>query len=163
MLETLIASMCSEDTEPMHPTESVWLSGQQIITNAAPQLKGCSQFHLRVLEHRNQFGPGLCECWPRPLLITAAKLVSPVLSELVKQWNFRKVDWNNYNLFTNKAMQSLKSFSTTNVEETYQDFCSAIIKVAKRSIPRSCRNNYITCGISNVRVFIRPSWILPMG
>ena len=81
----------------------------------------------------------------RPSLTTAVKLVAPVLSEPMKRWNFRKADWNNYSLFTNKATQSLTSSSITNVEEAYQDLCSAVIKAAKRSILCSHRNNYIPC------------------
>ena len=99
----------------------------------------------------------------RPSLITAAKLVAPVPSEPIKQWNFRKADWNHYSLLTNEAMQSLTSSSTTNVEEACQDFCSAIIEAAKRSIPHGRRNSYIPCWIKSVRVFIAPSWTPPTG
>ena len=45
----------------------------------------------------------------RPSIITAAKHVAPVLSELVKRWNFCKADWNYYSLLTNEALESLTS------------------------------------------------------
>ena len=81
----------------------------------------------------------------RPSLNIAAKLMDPIPSGPVKRWNFHKADRNHYRVLANEAMQTSTSSNTTNVEETYKDFCSAIIKAAKISIPQGCRNNYIPC------------------
>ena len=99
----------------------------------------------------------------RPSFITAAKLMAPVPSEPVKRWNFCKVDWNHYSLLTNEATQNLTSSSTANVEEAYQDFCSALSKQPKGPSHVVAKTTTYCVGIRSVAVFISPSWMPPTG
>ncbi|XP_076804489.1 uncharacterized protein LOC143448565 [Clavelina lepadiformis] len=73
------------------------------------------------------------------------RTILPVPSEPYKRWNFRKANWELYSLTTNELAQDLPPPDTGLVDEAYQDFCSAIVKPAKRSIPRGRRNNYRPC------------------
>ena len=122
---------------------------QPVSPPGAGTLEPIRTWPLRVPDQTTGSLTDVCLKFPqsqhRPSLITAAKLMAPIPSKPVKQCNLCKVDWKHYNLLTNEATQSLISSSTTNVEEAYQDFCSALIKVAKRSIPQDRRNNYILC------------------
>ena len=54
----------------------------------------------------------------RPWLITPPRLSLPVQERPVKQWNFRKA---NYNSLTNKLARNLPSPDSTNVDQAYQD------------------------------------------
>ena len=137
-----------------------WAANDYLMLNSVPQPKGTASFTSGtgtnldlafVSAGPDNRLPGRCVLEKFPWsqnqcsLITAANLMAPVPSEPVKQWKFHKADWNHYSLLTNEATQGLASSSITNVEEAYQDFRSAIIKAAKRSIPYSRINNYILC------------------
>ena len=63
----------------------------------------------------------------------------------VKRWNFRKAKWNHYIALTNKFAKTLLPPDSLDVDAAYQDFCNTIKKVAKKTIPRGYRNNYIPC------------------
>ena len=82
----------------------------------------------------------------RPLLITFAKLMAQAPNEPVKQWNFHKADWNYYSLLTN---------------ETYEDFCSTIIKVTKDPSHAVAGTTTYHVVMRSVKVFIAPSWMPP--
>ena len=99
----------------------------------------------------------------RPSLITAPKLVAPIPSAPVKRWNFRKADWNQYCLLTNKSTRELPPPDTTNVDEAYQDFCNTIISAAKVTIPRGRRTNYTPCWDAESESLYRSYLSAPLG
>ena len=145
-----------------NPTE--WLSGQQIITLCCSTTQ-----RVQPVSPPGAGTPEPIRTWP--LLVpdqTTGSLtdvclksflglnIDPRSSLLQNSWpQYRVNQWSNGTSARltgitiasspKKATQSLTSSSTTNVEEACQDFCSALIKVAKRSIPRGHRNNYIPC------------------
>ena len=49
----------------------------------------------------------------RPSLITPVPLVAPTTSKPVRQWNFRKADWDKFKLLTNKATRTLPALDNT--------------------------------------------------
>ena len=63
----------------------------------------------------------------------------------VKRWNFRKAEWSHYIALTNKFAKALLPPDSLDVVAAYQDFCNTIEKVAKKTIQRGYRNNYIPC------------------
>ena len=63
----------------------------------------------------------------------------------VKRRNFRKAKWSHYIALTNKFAKILLPPDSLDVDAAYQDFCNTIKKPAKKTIPRSYRNNYIPC------------------
>ena len=80
-----------------------------------------------------------------PTLTTAdygLKNLTPVPSEQYKCWNFRKANWELYNLITNKFSQELLLPDTSSVDMAYENFCSTIFAAAEISIPRGCWNNF---------------------
>ena len=78
----------------------------------------------------------------RPLLIMVSKNLTPVPSEPYRRWNFRKANWEQYSLITNKLSQDLLPPDTSSVDEAYEDFCSTIFAAAEISITRGRKNNY---------------------
>ena len=77
-----------------------------------------------------------------PSLIVPRTLALSVPSKSLKQWNFRKANWNHYNTLTNKLAKILLPPDPPDVNLAYQDFCNVIRTAAKNSIP-SCRNKYM--------------------
>ena len=63
----------------------------------------------------------------------------------VKRLNFRKAKWSHYIALTNKFAKTLLPPDSLDVDAAYQDFCNTVKKVAKKTIPRGYRNNYIPC------------------
>ena len=179
MLVISIACKCSGDTEPF--TNGVcfveWAANNNLMLLDNP--KGAVSFTSRLWSTRTNWNLALVNarldsrlpdrCVPeklpqsryRPLLITAAKFVAPVLSEPVKRWNFCKVVWNHYSLLTNDVTQSLTSSNTTNIEEAYEDFCSDLIKGPKDTSHAVTETATYRVEIRSVRIFITPSWISP--
>ena len=49
----------------------------------------------------------------RPSLITPIPLVAPTSSKLVRQWNFRKANWDKFKLLTIKATQTPPALDNT--------------------------------------------------
>ncbi|KAJ8411107.1 hypothetical protein AAFF_G00181420 [Aldrovandia affinis] len=58
---------------------------------------------------------------------------------------FPKGQLETFRLLTNKSTRHLPSPNTNSVDEAYQDFCSVLVKAAKKSIPRGRRNSYKPC------------------
>ena len=63
----------------------------------------------------------------------------------VKRWNFRKAKCSHYIALTNKFAKTLLPPDSLDVDAAYQDFCNINKKVAKKTVPRVYRNNYIPC------------------
>ena len=75
----------------------------------------------------------------------------------VKQWNFHKAKWSHYIALTNKFAKTLLPPDSLDVDAAYQDFCNAIKKAAKKTIPRRYRNNCIfRVGMQSVNPSIKP-------
>ena len=79
----------------------------------------------------------------RPSLITPTRFATAVSSMPVKRWNFLKAKWSHYIALTNKFAKTLLLPDLLDVDAACQDFCNTIKKVAKKTIPRGYRNNYI--------------------
>ena len=77
-------------------------------------------------------------------LITIPRFAMAVPSMPVKRRNFLKAKWSHYIALTNKFAKTLLPSDSLNVDAAYQNFCNIIKKVAKKTIPRKYRNNYIT-------------------
>ncbi|KAJ8387233.1 hypothetical protein AAFF_G00159520 [Aldrovandia affinis] len=73
-------------------------------------------------------------------------------SEPVKRWNFRKANWKCFRLLTNKSTRHLPSPNTNSVDQAYQDFCSVLVKAAKKSIPRTCYSPVVKTRSEETRV-----------
>ena len=73
-------------------------------------------------------------------------------------------NWNHYNFLTYNATQSLTSSSTSNVEETGKDFCSALLSKWLRDPSHTiAETTTYHIRIKSVWVFIEPSWKPPTG
>ena len=66
-------------------------------------------------------------------------------SKLVRQWNFRKADWDKFNPLTNKATPTLPPLDNTDLDTAYKEFCSVLTNAARQSVPRGYQKNYIPC------------------
>ena len=80
-----------------------------------------------------------------PSLITPVPLVASTSSKPVRQWNFRKADWDKFKLLTNKATRILPPLDNTGLDIAYKAFCSMLTNAAKQSVPRGYQKNYIPC------------------
>jgi len=49
-----------------------------------------------------------------------------VPSKSYKRWNFRKANWDQYNLITDRLAKQLQPPTTSNVDRAYQDFYNLI-------------------------------------
>ena len=78
-------------------------------------------------------------------LIIPPRFAMTMPSMPVKRWNFRKAKWSHYIALTNKFAKTLLPRDSLDVDAAYQDFCNTTRKIAKKTIPRGYRNNYIPC------------------
>ena len=156
MRATSTARMLSGVTVTIVRTESAWLDGQVSIilpsflipriknwnTGTNPDLAFAGVDPDSRLPDRR-----VLDKFPRsqhrPSLIIPPRLALPVPSMPVKRWNFRKAKWSHYIALTNKLAKTLLPSDSSDVDQAYQDFCNAIYKAAKKSIPRGRRINRI--------------------
>ena len=96
-------------------------------TGTNPDLAFCSidpescLLHRRVLEKSQH----------QPLLTIPLRLTFPVSGRPVKRWNFCKANQSLYIFLTNKLTRSLPSPDLPDMNQVYQDFCTAISFAAK--------------------------------
>ena len=79
----------------------------------------------------------------RPSIITHDALIKPTPSAPLLRWNFRKAHWEDFTKDTCKLLLELLGPNSPDIDDTYCQFISAIIKTAKQHIPRGHRKIYI--------------------
>ena len=84
----------------------------------------------------------------RPSIITNDALIKPTPSAPILRWNFRKAHWDDFTKDTCPLLSKLRDPNTSDIDDAYCQFASAIIKTAKQHIPRGHRKKYIP-GLDN--------------
>ena len=79
----------------------------------------------------------------RPSIITHDALIKPTPSAPILRWNFRKAHWDDFTKDTCTLLSKLRDPNTSDIDDAYCQFASAIIKTAKQHIPRGHRKKYI--------------------
>ena len=83
----------------------------------------------------------------RPSIITHDALIKPTPSAPILRWNFRKAQWGDFIKDTCTLLSKLRDPNTSDIDDAYCQFASAIIKTAKQHIPRGHGKKYIPgCG-----------------
>ena len=76
----------------------------------------------------------------RPIAITVKPVLQPLNSNNIPRFNFRKANWDR---FTSELENEIGTITPD--PKNYEIFQKLVWKVAKRSIPRGCRKEYIPC------------------
>jgi len=77
----------------------------------------------------------------RPTLIYHPALIEYTPTAPIPRWNFGKADWDRFRDLTRDMCTDLPDF--TDINTCYSAFQKKLSKIAKRSIPRGFRKNYI--------------------
>ena len=79
----------------------------------------------------------------RPSLIKPNSQISPIRSNPVKRWNFRKANWTKFRSLIEEGLPNLPSSSSSDLDQAYTASCQLLISAAKSSIPRGFRPQYV--------------------
>ena len=92
------------------------------------------------------------ECpWKVPMITTSAfphnatEVQGSCPQRSSEAWNFHKVGWKRFCLFTDESVERLPPPDTSNIEWSYQDFCESLLSATKQCIPRGRWKNYVPC------------------
>ena len=77
----------------------------------------------------------------KPVILTLAKQVNTSARKMPPSWNYKKADWKRFRELADIYTKSI-TFSKHGVNKNASNFNSAVLKIAKESIPRGRRHDY---------------------
>ena len=103
-----------------------------------PDLAFVSSRHFSSFERT--VGDPVPKSQHRPVIISTKPAVKALESNGIPRFNFRKANWEKFTAELDARISSIEADA-----EKYEDFRKLVWEVAKRHIPRGCRENYIPC------------------
>src|SRR6218665_1532870 len=90
----------------------------------------------------------------RPSLVHIGLKLPTIHSTPKKRWNFRKADWERYNVILERSVSAIPTRSIS-IQEAYDRFQRAVFCVARSSIPRGFRPVYTPCLDSKCQALLK--------
>ena len=103
-----------------------------------PDLAFVSSRHFSSFERT--VGDPVPKSQHRPVIISTKPVVKALDSNGIPRFNFRKANWEKFTAELDARIKSIEADP-----EKYEDFRKLVWEVAKRHIPRGCRESYVPC------------------